>query len=72
MALHNRAWDYPNPSQKAAQIALDEAHEADKARAQAFEDHLYQGHEESEDPISDAYKRMVLWLHNDIEKRQEE
>ncbi len=67
-ALFNKAWQYPNASQKAAQIALDEAHEASKARAQAFEDHLYQGHEEAEDPVDMAYRRMMLWLHNDIEK----
>jgi len=67
-ALHYRAWDVPNPSQKAVQIALDEAHEANKARAQAFEDYLYQDSELSADPTSDAYKRMMQFLYDNIEE----
>ena len=74
VALHKRAWDVPNPSQRAAIKAREDQEKVAEAKSEKFENYLYGSDSTTidPDPINSAYKRMDLWLHNEAEKEQEE
>lgn len=66
MALHKRAWDYPTPSQKAAQIASEEREKAEQERRGRLAEYL-----SSEGPGNEP-NQLIKYLAREAEKSQEE
>ena len=63
--------DHPQPSPNV--LAQEKAYQADKARAEKFENYLYTSDSTTidPDPINTGYKKMMQFLYDNIEKQED-